>query len=181
MTIAALMEPLQYNLRGPTAKDNSIMHAAMAPSNLDAAITMRSAQTQLQNTKELRATVSEIAAPKQDLDATAKKNTISKHFAFFLQGKSPTKIAKICRQIPIAAFMQPLQYDLRCPAAQDRSIPHAAVAPSNLDAAITMRSASRESTNAKKHAHMNNHPVQNTNKEPIAVERTAAAPVAHRR
>ena len=67
------MEPLQYNLRGPAAKDNSILHAAMAPSNLDAAITMRSAQTQLQDTKELRATVSEIATPKPDLDATAKK------------------------------------------------------------------------------------------------------------
>ena len=39
--------------------------------------------------------------------------------------------------------MQPLQYDLRCPAAKD-SITHAAVDPSNLDAAITMRSAKIE-------------------------------------
>ena len=37
--------------------------------------------------------------------------------------------------------MQPLQYDLRCPAAKDNSITHAAAVPSNLDAAITMRSA----------------------------------------
>ena len=45
--------------------------------------------------------------------------------------------------------MQPFQYDLRCPAAKDNnSITHAAVAPRNLDAAITMRSATRESTNA---------------------------------
>ena len=36
--------------------------------------------------------------------------------------------------------MQPLQYDLRCPAAKDNNVMHAA-APSNLDAAITMRSA----------------------------------------
>ena len=43
------------------------------PSNLDAAITMRSAETELQNTIELRATVSEIAAPKPDLDAKAEK------------------------------------------------------------------------------------------------------------
>ena len=42
-------------------------------SNLDAAITMRSAETELQNTIELRATVSEIAAPKPDLDAKAEK------------------------------------------------------------------------------------------------------------
>jgi len=41
---------------------------------------MRSAETELQNTKELRATASEIAAPKPDLDAKAKKKTILKHF-----------------------------------------------------------------------------------------------------
>ena len=49
------------------------MQAAVARSNLDAAITMRSAETELQNTIELRATASEIAAPKPDLDARAKK------------------------------------------------------------------------------------------------------------
>ena len=37
--------------------------------------------------------------------------------------------------------MQPLQYDLQCPAAKDNSITHAAAAPSNIDAAITMRFA----------------------------------------
>ena len=44
-----------------------------APSNLDAATTMRSAETELQNTIELRAMASEIAAPKPDLDAKATK------------------------------------------------------------------------------------------------------------
>ena len=68
------MHLLQYDLRSPVAKDNSIAHAAAAPSNLDAAITMRSAETELQNTIELRATGSEIiVAPKPDLDAKAKK------------------------------------------------------------------------------------------------------------
>ena len=33
--------------------------------------------------------------------------------------------------------MQPLQYHLRCPAAKENSITHAAAVPSNLDAAIT--------------------------------------------
>ena len=37
------MQPLQYYFRDPAAKDNSITHAAAAPSNLDAAITMRCA------------------------------------------------------------------------------------------------------------------------------------------
>ena len=60
------MQPLQYDSRDPAAKDNSITHAA-------AAITMRSTVTELQNTIELRATTSETAAPKPDLDAKAKK------------------------------------------------------------------------------------------------------------
>ena len=69
------MQPFQYDLRCPAAKDTSITHAAAgaAPSNLDAAITMPSARTELQNAIELRATASEIEAPKPDLDAKAKK------------------------------------------------------------------------------------------------------------
>ena len=43
---------------------------------------------------------------------------------------------KICWQITVAAFMQPLQYDLRSPAAKDNSITNAATARSNLDANI---------------------------------------------
>ena len=74
ITVAAFMQPLQYDLRTPAAKDNSITHAATAWSNLHAAITMRSAETELQNTIELRAMASEIVAPKpEDLDARAKK------------------------------------------------------------------------------------------------------------
>ena len=67
------MQPLQYDLRSLAAKDNSITNAATARSNLDAAITMRSAETELQHTIELRTTASEIVAPKPDLDARAKK------------------------------------------------------------------------------------------------------------
>ena len=67
------MQPFQYDLRSSAAKDNSITHAAAAPSNLDAAIPMRSAVPQLQNTIELRAMASEIEAPKLDLDAKATK------------------------------------------------------------------------------------------------------------
>ena len=67
------MHPLHCDLRDPAAKDNSITHAAAAPSNLDAAITMRSTVTELQNTIELRATAADTVAPKPDLDAKAKK------------------------------------------------------------------------------------------------------------
>ena len=59
---------------------NSITHAAAARSNLNAAITMRSAETELQNAIILRATASEIAAPKRDLDAKAKKSRFCSTF-----------------------------------------------------------------------------------------------------
>ena len=84
------MQPLQYDLRSPAAKDNSITHAATAWSNLHAAITMRSAETELQNTIELRATASEIVAPKPDGSRRQSgKKAILKHFLKeFLKGKS---------------------------------------------------------------------------------------------
>ena len=66
------MQPLHYDLRCPAAKDDIITHAAVAPSNLDAAITIRSADTELQSTLELRAKALEIAAPKPDLEAKGK-------------------------------------------------------------------------------------------------------------
>ena len=65
------MQPFQYDLRSSAAKDNSITHAAAAPSNLDAATTMRSAKTELQNTIELRA----MGSRRQ-----SDKKTILKHF-----------------------------------------------------------------------------------------------------
>ena len=73
ISVAAFMQPLQYDLRSLAAKDSSITNAATARSNLDAATTMQSAETELQNTIELRTTASEIVAPKPDLDARAKK------------------------------------------------------------------------------------------------------------
>ena len=73
ITVAAFMQPLQYDLRDQAAKDNRITNAATARSNLDTAITMRSAETELQNTTELRTTALEIVAPKPDLDARVKK------------------------------------------------------------------------------------------------------------
>ena len=68
------MQPLQYDLQCSAAKDNSITHAAAAPSNLDAATTMRSAATELQNTIELRATqYRKLQLQNRDVDAKAEK------------------------------------------------------------------------------------------------------------
>ena len=90
ITVAAFMQPLQYDLRDRAAKDNSITNAATARSNLGTAITMRSAETELQNTTELRTTASEIVAPKPDGSRRqSEKKTILKQFLKgFLEGKS---------------------------------------------------------------------------------------------
>ena len=61
------MQPLQDDLWSRAAKDNSMTNAATVRRNLDAAITMRSAETELQNAIEVRATASEIVAPQPDL------------------------------------------------------------------------------------------------------------------
>ena len=83
------MQPLQYDLRSLAAEDNSITNAATARSNLDAATTMRSAETELQNAIELRTTASEIVAPKPDSRRQSEKKTILKHFLKgFLERKS---------------------------------------------------------------------------------------------
>ena len=54
----------------------------LGPGHLDAAITVRSGETELQNTIELRAMASEIAAPKLDPGAKAKKieTLFKRHF-----------------------------------------------------------------------------------------------------
>ena len=51
--------------------------------------------------------------------------------------------------------MQPLQYYLGDPAAKEQSVPHAAAAPSNLDAAITMRFAASRRKPARIYARGN--------------------------
>ena len=83
------MQPLQYDLWCSVAKDNSITHAAAAPSNLDAATTMRSADTELQSTIELRATVSiGNCTSKTGSRRQSRKKTILKRFLKgFLKGK----------------------------------------------------------------------------------------------
>ena len=138
ITVAAFMQPIQYDLRSPAAKNNSITNAATARSNLDAAITMRSAETELQNTIELRATASEIAAPKPGMSTPERKKDDfeARVKRIFKRKIISAKMEKICWQITVAAFMQPIQYDLRSPEAKDNSITNAATARSNLDAAI---------------------------------------------
>ena len=77
--VATFMQQLQCNLWFWAAKRKSITHAPAAAMKLDAAIPLRSAETELQNAKELRTTAAQIAAPKPDRDAHAQK----RRFWFF--------------------------------------------------------------------------------------------------
>ena len=150
------MRPRQYDVRHPAAKGNNITHVAVAPSNLNTAITLRCAETELPNTIELCARASEIAGPKPDLDAKAEKDDFEELFKrIFTRKIASPKMEKLFCQIIIAALMQPLQYHLRCLAAKDNSITHAAAAPSNLDAAITLRFAASRGQPASLYAHGN--------------------------
>ena len=78
--------PLRFTISS-CKKGISITHAAMVPSNFDAAITVRSAETEVPNTIELRKGVkncsSETGSPHQ-----SRKTTILKHFLkCLLKGK----------------------------------------------------------------------------------------------
>ena len=113
-----------------------------------------------------------ISTPKQ------KKDDFEALFKRILKRKiKSAKNAKICWQITIAAWLQPLQYDLRDLAAKDNSITQAAAAPSNIHAAIPMRSASTNSRNAWNYAHRNNHCCKTHRRN----QTTPAAPAAHTR
>ena len=121
------MQPLQYDLRDPAAKDNSITNAATARSNLDAAITMRSAETELQNTIELRATASEIVAPKPDGSRRqSEKKTILRKSADKSLSQPSCSHSNTIYEVQLqktivlrmqpkqeATLTQPLQYDLQ--------------------------------------------------------------------
>ena len=74
-----LIDRFEYDSRLSPAKDNSITQTAAPARNLDAAITARSVETELQSTIELRTTVPEIAAPNR-ISAPKRNRTILKPF-----------------------------------------------------------------------------------------------------
>jgi len=71
-------------------------HAGAVPSNLDAAITMRSAETELQNAIELRATASEIAVQNRISTPNREKDDFEALFKRIFKRKiSSAKMEKI--------------------------------------------------------------------------------------
>ena len=161
------------------------------------AITMRSAESELQNTIELRATASEIAAPKPDLGAKAKQNHnfeafFTRNFKMKIPAPKLIKSADKSLSQPWcshsntiydvqlqktlvlrmqlrhqATLMQPLQCVWQHHVANSHVATHMATEHDNNHAAIIMQSATRHSTSALNDAHMNNHSLQNTKGEPI--------------
>ena len=84
----------------------------------------------------------------------------------------------------IAAWLQPLQYDLQSSAAKDNSITHAAAAASNLEAATPMRSATGDSKTPYNYAHTTTPKAACSHRYNAAKKNdkpTAAATVAHTR
>ena len=140
--------PSPFDLRLPAAKRNSITHAAAARSNLDAAIPLRSADTELQNTIELCTTQIAVILQLQnrmDLDAKARKTTILKRvLKGTLKENHQCQTKKFAAFSPYTRLTLPSQCDLRLSAEKRNSITHAAAARSNLDAAIPLRSADTE-------------------------------------
>ena len=104
------MQPLQCDLRLSDAKHKSTMLATAAARNLDAAIPLRSADTELQNTKAVRATAPQIAAicsSKTGSRRQSGKTTILKHFlkGIFKGKSSMPNWKKVAAKAPFATVM----------------------------------------------------------------------------
>ena len=180
------MQPFQYNLRCPAAKDNSITHAAVAPCNIHAAITMRFATSGSKpasldahgNTKQQRSCSHytaicnqrikkriELRTHEQPLIAEHRggtnrarfdrSRTRRTHELPFIAGRS--HFTRKNTRFPAPAFpqneahvtsMQPLQCVLQLQVPNPHLSTHMATQNDNDHAAITLRSATRESRNA---------------------------------
>ena len=149
ITIAALMQPLQCDLRCRAAKDNSIVPAAWLQATLTQPLQCDLQRLTCKTQWNCAQRCQKLQLQNRDLDATAKKARFWTTFRRNFKGKiTSAKIEKICWQITVAALVQPLQYDLRYPAAKTKIITHGAVTHNNLDAATALWSAPGKSTNA---------------------------------
>ena len=166
-----------------------------SPCNIHAAITMRFATSGSKpasldahgNTKRQRS-CSHYTAICNQRARFERSRTRRTHEVPFTAGRS--HFTRKNTRFPAPAFpqneahatsIQPLQCVLQLQVPNPHLSTHMATQNDNDHAAITLRSATRESRNAKNYAHMNNHSLQNTEEEPIAPGSSAAAPAAHTR
>ena len=143
--IYPLMQPLQYDLRSRAAKDNSYACSRGKKQPWRSHYYAICKDWVVKHNRTTRNWVGNCRSKTGSRRQREKKDDFEALFKRIFRRKiTSAKMEEICWQITVAAFMQPLQYDLRSPSAKDNSITHAAVARSNLDAAITMRSAKTE-------------------------------------
>ena len=145
------MQPLQYDLQSSAAKDNSITHAAATPSNLDAAIPMRSASTDSKtpynyaHTSTPKAAWSHRynAAKKRQTDRSRTRRTDEVPFiagcSHFTQKKTRFRAPASSRKQSPCNIMQPLQCDLQPQIPKHPITTHTQAHPKQLEATVTMR------------------------------------------
>ena len=146
------MQPFQYDLRSSAAKDNSITHAAAAPSNLDAATPMRSVSTDSKTPYNYAHTTTPKAASSHRYTAAKKKRQTDRSRnrrtdeVPFIAGCShfTRKNAKIRapasspKQSP-CNIMQPFQCDLQAQIPKHPITMHTQPHPKQLQATVTLR------------------------------------------
>ena len=177
ITFAAWMQPFQYDLRSSAAKDNSITHAAAAPSNLDAATTMPSAETVAKHNRTTCNGVGNCSS-KTGSRRQSDKKTILKHFLKgILKGKLlAPKLGKsadkwlsqpgcshsntiynlqlqktiVLRMQPRrqATLTQPFQCDLQAQIPKHPITTHTQAHPKQLEATVTLRQKNDKPTAA---------------------------------
>ena len=164
------MQPLQDDLRDPAAQDNSITHAAAAPSNLDAAITMRFAASRRKpawiyahgNTRWQQSCSHSTAICNHRFKTrielrTQEQPPVAEHTRYLSSPaatplyteKTDGFVLRLPPQHkPHATFMQPLQCMLQHHVANPHLSMHMATPDDNNHAAIPLRSATTDSRHA---------------------------------
>ena len=155
------MQPLQYDLRDPAAKDNSITHAAAAPSNLDAAITMRSEGTDSKHPitthaqahpKQLEATVT-LRQEKRQTERSRNRRTDEVPFiagcSHFTRKNTRFRASASSRKQSPCNIMQPLHCDLQPQIPKHPITTHAQAHPKQLEATVTMRQEKRQTDRSR--------------------------------
>ena len=153
---AALMQPFQYDLRSSAAKDNT--HAAAAPTNLDAATTMRVAASRgkpapiyargnikwRQWSSDSNAICNQRFKKRIEL-RTQEQPLVAKHIGGTIRDRNDCSRNRRTNEVPFIAGCSHLTRKntrFRAPASSPTQ------SPCNIHAAIPMRSATRDSRTA---------------------------------
>ena len=138
------MQPFQYDLRSSAAKDNSITHAAAAPSNLDAASTMRSATGDSKTPYNYAHTTTPKAACSHRYTAAKKKGkptaaATAAHTRYRPRKNTRFRAPASSPKHSPCNIMQPFQCDLQPEIPKHPITTHTQAHPKQLEATVTLR------------------------------------------